>query len=606
MFDPTTTGRGLGRRFFLAVVTAGTTLRRSFIGARRRMSERPDESRRPQGRAAMRPKASPTRCSPPSTSRRSRPRSRTASCGFRKLDHRARRHRALAQPRRSSRDHLHRRRRDRRIRQQLRGADRAQGRRYRPETNGTSHWWQNTGNKTVVLFVGRYPPRQATTRTCDGERCRTRRHAATPGVTLVPAAPREIRHGALGTTTLATSLQMECTAQLVGRAAAHGRHRAHGLSHRRRPVRDAGHPAVAGAAPIGVTPAAMGFAVNASTIGMAVAGLVGRVVQPAHRPAPGHPGQPCAARDPDRAARRRARSHHLHGAAHRAGLVHGGGVHAHARLSRRGVQRGRRRRRVRRLHHRQCREQSDRPPDLGRGRRPPGPCRELLFLRGAQSRRRGAGLLHRRSHPADAAGRSAALARRSRPGRSICATRTARRVRHRLLHPVRVHRHVHLRELRAGAPAAVARPDGARLRLFRVPALDRHDAARRPRRRSASARDRRCGRRWRSPASACRCCCCRASPQCCSAWCSSASARSSRRRPRPASSSRAATADRGSASGIYLACYFAGGLVGSAILGQVFDRIGWPACVAGIALSLVAAALLTLRLRMPSPTPTHR
>ena len=24
----------------------------------------------------------------------------------------------------------------------------------RPETHGTSHWWQNLGNKTVVLFVG--------------------------------------------------------------------------------------------------------------------------------------------------------------------------------------------------------------------------------------------------------------------------------------------------------------------------------------------------------------------------------------------------------------------------------------------------------------------
>ena len=70
--------------------------------------------------------------------------------------------------------------------------------------------------------------------------------------------------------------------------------------------------------------------------------------------------------------------------------------------------------------------------------------------------------------------------------------------------------------------------------------------------------------------------------------------------------SQAATADRGSASGIYLACYFAGGLVGTAILGQVFDRIGWPACVAGIALSLAAAGLLTLRLKMPSSTATHR
>ncbi len=63
--------------------------------------------------------------------------------------------------------------------------------------------------------------------------------------------------------------------------------------------------------------------------------------------------------------------------------------------------------------------------------------------------------------------------------------------------------------------------------------------------------------------------------------------------------SRAATADRGSASGIYLACYFAGGLVGTAVLGQIFDRIGWPACVGGIALALGVAALLTCRLELP-------
>ena len=67
--------------------------------------------------------------------------------------------------------------------------------------------------------------------------------------------------------------------------------------------------------------------------------------------------------------------------------------------------------------------------------------------------------------------------------------------------------------------------------------------------------------------------------------------------------SYAATADRGSASGSYLACYFAGGLVGAAILGQIFDRIGWPACVGGIALSLGAAAVLALTLRT---TPTTK
>jgi predicted MFS family arabinose efflux permease len=60
--------------------------------------------------------------------------------------------------------------------------------------------------------------------------------------------------------------------------------------------------------------------------------------------------------------------------------------------------------------------------------------------------------------------------------------------------------------------------------------------------------------------------------------------------------SRAATADRGAASGIYLACYFAGGLIGTGILGQVFDHAGWTACVAGIALALGAAACLTHRL----------
>jgi MFS transporter, YNFM family, putative membrane transport protein len=62
--------------------------------------------------------------------------------------------------------------------------------------------------------------------------------------------------------------------------------------------------------------------------------------------------------------------------------------------------------------------------------------------------------------------------------------------------------------------------------------------------------------------------------------------------------SRSAAADRGSASGIYLACYFAGGLVGTAILGQLFDLFGWPACVLGIALALLVAGLLASRLKM--------
>ena len=71
--------------------------------------------------------------------------------------------------------------------------------------------------------------------------------------------------------------------------------------------------------------------------------------------------------------------------------------------------------------------------------------------------------------------------------------------------------------------------------------------------------------------------------------------------------SRAATTDRGSASGIYLACYFVGGLVGSFVLGQVYDRFGWAACVAGIGIALALAALLAARLRMSAraPVPAH-
>lgn len=59
---------------------------------------------------------------------------------------------------------------------------------------------------------------------------------------------------------------------------------------------------------------------------------------------------------------------------------------------------------------------------------------------------------------------------------------------------------------------------------------------------------------------------------------------------------RAATIDRGAASGLYLASYFLGGLAGSAILGEIFDRWGWTACVTGIGASLALGALLAARL----------
>lgn len=55
---------------------------------------------------------------------------------------------------------------------------------------------------------------------------------------------------------------------------------------------------------------------------------------------------------------------------------------------------------------------------------------------------------------------------------------------------------------------------------------------------------------------------------------------------------RSARGEPGSASGLYLASYFLGGLVGSAVLGQLYVSFGWPACVAGVAFALAVAAAL--------------
>jgi len=68
---------------------------------------------------------------------------------------------------------------------------------------------------------------------------------------------------------------------------------------------------------------------------------------------------------------------------------------------------------------------------------------------------------------------------------------------------------------------------------------------------------------------------------------------------------RAATVDRGAASGIYLASYFAGGLVGSVVLGQVFDRLGWGGCVAGVGIALAVAIALARKLQAPDSHHPH-
>lgn len=68
----------------------------------------------------------------------------------------------------------------------------------------------------------------------------------------------------------------------------------------------------------------------------------------------------------------------------------------------------------------------------------------------------------------------------------------------------------------------------------------------------------------------------------------------------------AAPSDRAMASGLYLASYFLGGLVGSAVLGQLYVALGWPACVAGIGIALAVAALLTASLRPNKPQHSMR
>lgn len=66
---------------------------------------------------------------------------------------------------------------------------------------------------------------------------------------------------------------------------------------------------------------------------------------------------------------------------------------------------------------------------------------------------------------------------------------------------------------------------------------------------------------------------------------------------------QAARINKSAASGLYLASYFLGGMVGTAILGQLFTSFGWAACVGGIAIALLVAAALTAPLRLSSASP---
>jgi predicted MFS family arabinose efflux permease len=69
--------------------------------------------------------------------------------------------------------------------------------------------------------------------------------------------------------------------------------------------------------------------------------------------------------------------------------------------------------------------------------------------------------------------------------------------------------------------------------------------------------------------------------------------------------SRTAATDRGSASGLYLASYFLGGIAGAALLGVVLDMWGWTATVAAIAGVLVLAMAIARRIREAGTRPTR-
>jgi YNFM family putative membrane transporter len=60
---------------------------------------------------------------------------------------------------------------------------------------------------------------------------------------------------------------------------------------------------------------------------------------------------------------------------------------------------------------------------------------------------------------------------------------------------------------------------------------------------------------------------------------------------------RVAEGDRAAASGLYLSAYYCGGLVGAALVGLLFDDFGWTAAVGGVFAALALAAVLGMGLR---------
>jgi len=60
---------------------------------------------------------------------------------------------------------------------------------------------------------------------------------------------------------------------------------------------------------------------------------------------------------------------------------------------------------------------------------------------------------------------------------------------------------------------------------------------------------------------------------------------------------RIAKGHKAAASGLYLSSYYCGGLAGAAVIGILFDSYGWPVAVAGVFVALALAAVLGWELR---------
>ena len=64
---------------------------------------------------------------------------------------------------------------------------------------------------------------------------------------------------------------------------------------------------------------------------------------------------------------------------------------------------------------------------------------------------------------------------------------------------------------------------------------------------------------------------------------------------------RIAKNHKAAASGLYLSSYYCGGLAGAAVIGMMFDAYGWGAAVGGVFVALAGAAVLGLGLRQEQP-----